>query len=325
MALYTHLSRNEIARLAFRFGLPSPRSYRGILQGTVNTFYRLQYSHGAYFLKVDEVGDRGRLRRELSILHRLAKAGKLGFATPVPLRAVSGRDFVIHRSRAILLFREISGTPILHRPFRPAEIRQIGAALARLHLASGRPSLPPHRFHLPELFRIYRQIKKKLRRTHPAVDLEIHQWLDWFRKNKPARVASGLIHADLFPENILFERGRLKGILDFEAAGWGAYLFDIATTIHACCLRRRIFGRRLAREFLRSYQRTRKPAESEKKLLGFYLYVSAIRFLLTRLRDFELKEGPVLAKPFKDYREYLNRLSEIPEWVMWIKDRRTSL
>lgn len=325
MALYTHLSRNEIARLAFRFGLPSPRSYRGILQGTVNTFYRLQYPHGAYFLKVDEVGDSVRLRRELAILHRLTKAKKLGFATPVPLRAVSGRDFVIHRSRAILLFREISGVPILHRSFRTGEIRQIGEALARLHLSSGTVPLPPHRFHLPELFRIYRQIKKKLRRKHPLVDLEIHQWLDWLRKNKPATVSSGLIHADLFPENILFERGRLKGILDFEAAGWGACLFDIATTIHACCLRQNKFDRRLAREFLRSYRKTRKQSVPESRATAYYLYESAIRFLLTRLRDFELKEGPVRAKPFKDYREYLNRLSEIPEWVMWIKDRRTSL
>ena len=315
MALYTHLSRKEINQLASRFGLPTPRSSRGILQGTVNTYYRLAYPDRAIYLKIDEVGDFNRLRRELAILKRLARLRNPGFATPVPIRAKTGFFFVTYRSRAVLLFREIPGSPILHRPFRPDEIRQIGRALAKLHLSSAPPPLPPPRFHLPELFRIYRQIGNSLRKKHPAVDLEIRQWLRWLHQHEPKKIPQGLIHADLFPENILFEKGRLKGILDFEAAGWGSHLFDIATTIHACCLRRQRIDLRLAREFLRSYRRVRKITSKETGAFGYFFCQSAVRFLLTRLRDFELKDGEVRAKPFKDYREYFNRLSEIPGWI----------
>lgn len=315
MALYTLLSRRDITHLASRFGLPPPRSYRGILQGTVNTYYRLGYRDGSYYLKIDEIGVSRRLRRELVILHRVAKAKKAGFATPVPIPTVTGDDFVKYRSRAVLLFREIPGAPILKRPFRPAEIRQIGRALALLHQTSGRPPLPPHRFHLPELFRLHREIRKKLIKKHPAVDLELKQWLQWLLKNQPKKIPSGLIHADLFPENILFQEGRLSGILDFEAAGWGAFPFDIATTIHACCLRRKRIDVKIARVFLEAYRRAKKEPSAEKKAFDYFLYQSAVRFLLTRLRDFELKKGPVRAKPFKDYREYLNRLSEIPNLV----------
>lgn len=311
MALYTHLSRKEISRLASGFGLPPPRSHSGILQGTVNTYYRLSHSDGSYYLKIDEVGDLKRLRRELTILHRLADAKRVGFLTPTPIPTTSGSPFARFRSRSVLLFPEIPGSPILSRPYRRGEIGQIGHALARLHHASGRKALPPHRFHLPELFRIYRQIGKKLRRKHPTVDLEIRQRLVWLDQHEPKRVPSGLIHADLFPENILFEKGQLRGIVDFEAAGWGPYLFDLATTINACCHGRKGFNIPLVRTFMAAYSAVRPLTKGERGRLEYFLYQSAVRFLLTRLRDFELKEGPVRAKPFKDYRIYLRRLTEI--------------
>ena len=108
---------------------------------------------------------------------------------------------------------------------------------------------------------------------------------------------------------------RLNGILDFEAAGFGSFLFDVAVAIHACCHDGKKFLLPQVKSFLKGYQSVRSFNAKERRHVEYYLFESAMRFLLTRLRDFELKDGPVKAKPFKDYRQYLRRFGEISDLV----------
>lgn len=311
MALYTNLNKKQITGLARHFNLGPPKKLKGILEGTVNTYYQLTYPKKTYFLKIDEVGDLRRLIKELKILNLLSKFQKrLKYHTPVPLKTNRGGNYIPFRNKFVLVFEKLKGKSRSINSLKSGDLNKIGRALANMHRI--RAKLAPHRFNLPELFRVYKQIEKKLKRKHPLIDLEVRQWLQWLKKEEPKGIPSGLIHADLFPENILFNGDRVAGILDFEAAGSGPYLFDIATTLHACCHGGRSFSVQKAKNFLRGYKSIRKLTKKEKTFFEYFLFQSSVRFLLTRLRDFELKEGKVKAKPFKDYREFLRRFSEIP-------------
>ena len=313
MALYTKLSVKQITSLATHFNLLSPHKIRGVLEGTVNTYYELIYPKRAFFLRVDEVADLRRLKNELKVFQLLKRIQKgLLFKTPLPLETKKGKYYVPLGKKYVLLFEKIHGASYFHHRLKGKHLFQIGRALAQLHQTTNKAPLPPHRFYFRGMEAVYRQILPKLKKKHPTVALDIGQWMSWLKKNEPKGVPSGLIHADLFPENLLFVRDRLEGILDYEAAGHGPYLFDIAVTLHACCHDGKNFSIEKCRKFLRGYQSVRKLSLKEKKWFEYYLYQSALRFLLTRLRDFELRKGDVAAKPFKDYREYLRRFSEIP-------------
>lgn len=313
MALYTILNKAQLSQFAAHFNLPPPRSFKGILAGTVNTYYRLQYADGAYFLKVDEIGKSARLKRELVILNLLAKhSWKLKFETPTALTANGSRQFLPWTGKFILLFPEMRGKSLFGARLTPGHLKQVGAALARLHRATAKSKLAPHRFNAGELKRVFRQIKPKLQKKHPQLAPWVLNQVKTLTQNSSVRLPEGLIHADLFPENILFEGKKLKGILDFEAGGRGTFLFDLAVAIHACAHDGKKFILPKAKALLKGYESVRRLTPAERKNFSNALNESALRFLLTRLRDFELKDGPVKAKPFKDYREYTRRFAEIP-------------
>lgn len=322
MALYTHLNKKHLVRFAQSFDLSQIKNVQGILAGTVNTYYRFQAMHpllqskNYYYLKIDEVGSKSRLEKELKILKKLGQAKHhLGFETPSPLKTHHGCFYFSYQKKFVLIFKEISGKSFSAKQLKALHLKQIGSALGRLHRFTPHRGIPLHRFHQGELQKVYAQIQKKLKKKHPTIDLEICQWMGWLKKKSPSSIPHGVIHADLFPENILFQGSKLSGILDFEAAGHGPYLFDVAVAIHACCTRQHSFDITKACHLIQGYQAIRVLTKQEKKYFEYFLYESALRFLLTRLRDFELKDGPVKASPFKDYRDYLQRFAEIPGFM----------
>ena len=314
MALYTKLSRSQIVRLASLFDLPPPKKIRGVLEGTVNTFYALSYPGQIYFLKIDEVGSRTRLDREITVFKRLQKIkSRLGFDVPLPLKAKNGKYFVPFKNRFALIFTEVADRPAIKPNAR--QLVAMGGALGALHRATHKIPLPPHRFHLQEQERIYRQIGRQLKKRYPTVYKQEAFTLAWLKANRPAGIPQGLIHGDLFPENIHFKEGRLQGIVDFESAGSGEFLFDIAAALHACCHDGRRFSIPKSKALLKGYARSRPLSLREQKRLGYFLVYAANRFLLTRLRDFALKKGKIATKTYRDFREYFRRFDEIPEFT----------
>ncbi len=330
MALYTSLTKKQISDLVSHFGLSAPKKIKGILEGTVNTYYKLDYADGSsYFLKIDETADKKRLKKELQVfalLNRIQK--KLPFDIPLPLPTRSGKYSIPLKRGAlkeVLLFKTIAGKTATPSSLTSQKLKQIGKALAYLHRLTQKNRLNPHRFNLHGQTQVFQQIRPKLKKKLPVVEDSIAGWLSFLKRSEPKKIPSGLIHADLFPENILFVGNRLKGILDFEAAGKGAFLFDIAVSLHALTYTGKKFDPKKITAFLTGYLSVRRFTREEIQSLEYYLLQSALRFLLTRLRDFELKDGPVKAKPFKDYREYVKRFGEVRKlMITYFKKARIS-
>ncbi len=309
MALFTILSKSKINQVAKSYGLPPPLKFKAVLEGTVNTYYRLTYPDQILYLKIDEIAKIPRLKLELEIFKKLNDL-KLPFLVPQVLKTASEKLYVMHGAKPILLFTEVRGKSLLGNKLLPSHLKQIGQALAILHKKTQGLILKPHRFDHQGQRKVFSEIKSLLQVRHPAVANLINEKFRAMGRFHSGELPHGLIHADLFPENILFSKNKLSGILDFEAAGSGAFLFDIGVTLHACCHPGSKFDLPRARAFLKGYESVRPLTKSEKSHLLYYLDESAMRFLLTRLRDFELKSGPVKAKPFKDYSDFVRRFQE---------------
>lgn len=315
MGIFTKLTTQDIADLTLNFPtLPREKfKSQGIALGTVNTYYRLRYAHGkTYYLKIDEVADERRLKNEIRIFESLhAHAKRLSFAVPYPLETAAGKKYVSYDKKFALILPELKGASLFGNDLTPQRLSRIGLALSEWHGLPIDPRVHTHRFDLRGQKRVYKEIQHKLESKHPELARFVSHQLSELKKSAPEREKQVLIHADLFPENILWIGKRLNGILDLDAAGLGSPLFDIGVCLHALCHDGERFRTEKIRAFLKGYFKHRSPSPHEKKYFKYYLNLSAMRFLLTRLRDFELAAHSAKVEPFKDYREYAKRFKEI--------------
>lgn len=320
MAIFTKLNRRDIHRITKQFGLAPPSEYKGIIEGTVNTIYRLSYPNRKIFLKIDELADRLRLDREIQIFNLLDRINdEIGYATPQLIGTAEGRPYLPWRRKFVLLLEQLPGKSLSQvTQLNTKRYRAIGRALAELHCATQHYQLPTHRFHLQTLGKIFREIYPQLFELHPVVALELKLWLRWLKQHEVRRLPEGLIHADLFLENIHFKGNQVVGILDFEAAGRGSFLFDLAVTIHALCYHGGQFNKTATRSLLGAYLKIREIHRSEARAVEWALFNACLRFLLTRLKDFELNDNLKGRTRPKDFRDYYRRLPQIPAQAVFM-------
>jgi homoserine kinase type II len=318
MAIYTVLKDQKIAELLAQFPATAGSAQTGLFKaqgialGTVNTYYKITLKNGAvFFLKIDEVGNRKRLLNELAIFKFLQKnTSKLPFCFPIPELTKQKKSFIPLGKKFVLLFAEVKGKPLFEKKLTTKHLRTIGAALACLHGLTLSGGIKEHRFNLAGQQAVFKQILPRLKRKHPELIVPISERLRWLKDNEPKQARGVLIHADLFAENIHWLGEKLHGILDYEAAGRGHALFDLGVCLHALCHNGKKFDARKAQALLKGYQSARRLSAAERAQFWYYLNQSTLRFLLTRLRDFELAPGEVKAEPFKDYREFVIRFEE---------------
>ena len=159
--------------------------------------------------------------------------------------------------------------------------------------------------------KIYSKVEKSCSKIHPDLPNIIEENLNKIEKNWPKDIPSGIIHADLFPDNIFFKGNNLSGIIDFYFSCNDFYAFEIAICLNALCFEGKkenlSFNVTKAKRFIEGYSSIRNLSENEKNSLKVLCQGAAIRFLLTRVFDFlNLTEGAIVK--IKDPVEYLKRL-----------------
>ncbi len=314
MGVFTKLSQAQIKKILENYpDLPKTDfKFTGVGMGTVNTFYRIYFpaKKRAYFLKIDEIGNLSRLKNELAVFENLKKhEKKLGFKFTFPIKTKSKKLHLSFGKKFILLFDEIPGKSV-YKGLSGAHLKQIGQMMAKLHKIPVAKNIKPHRFDLNGFQGVFDEINSKLKKRHP----KIHQFI----KLKLADLKSSrhklplvLIHADIFPENLFWQGKKLTALIDFEAAGLGEPLFDIGVAIHSLCHDGDDFDPKSVEALLDGYESVRPLSDREQELFADFMELTALRFLLTRLRDFELRGVSPKAENFKDYREYWVRVQAL--------------
>ena len=306
MAIYTALTKRDCAGIAEEFSLGDLISYNGIRNGSVNTHYLLETKRGRFFLKIDEVKSELEVKQELELLLFLRKQG---CPCPQPLRSKKGHYYHEFHGKYVSVSKYMEGVELPLEKFTSTHLEVVGHALADFHLVGrGYKKGIDNRFGFTKILSIYRDVRRQLplhlRHIVRVLDDEVAYLENYLDNNLP----KGIIHGDLFPDNLKIKGSRLVGIVDFEAACRGKLIYDLATAVNAFCY---LDGRYQIDRFeplITGYESLRPLSLPEWDSFPNELRFSALRFTITRIKDFYLRKSDDTQRIFKDFKEFFERL-----------------
>ncbi len=307
MAVYTDVSDEDLDRFVALYDIGRVLSCKGIAEGVENTNYLLQTEAGRFILTLYEKRvDANDLPFFLGLMEHLSRAG-LGCPLPVHDRAGRALGELAGRPAAIVTF--LDGQWVRRPTARHCAL--LGEALAEMHLAGRDFALPrPNALSMPSWRPLWERSAARADEVSPGLAADIEDELALLEANWPAPGAlpEGVIHADLFPDNVFFLGDRLSGLIDFYFACDDALAYDVAICLNSWCFEQDLsFNLTKGRAFLAAYQAVRPLERAEVAALPLMARGSALRFLLTRLYDWLNVPLGALVRP-KDPLEYHRKL-----------------
>ena len=308
MAVYTKLSKNELEVFFSKYNLGKLLNYKGIKEGIENTNYFIQTEKGKFILTLYE--KRVEEKDLPFFINLMRNLFDKNFPSPEPVINNNGNYIseILEKKAAVVSFLDGYAKKVLN----PNDCREVGINAAKLHLITkDLTGKRENKLSINSWRKIYIKVKKNCSKIHPNLPEIIEKNLDEIEKNWPKNIPSGIIHADLFPDNIFFKNNKLSGIIDYYFSCYDYYAFEIAICLNALCFEGKnenlSFNVTKAKKFIDGYSNIRKLTEEEKKSLKVLCQGAAIRFLLTRVFDYlNLTEGAIVK--IKDPVEYLKRL-----------------
>ena len=305
MAVYTEVADEELEAFLTAYDIGELRSYKGIAEGVENSNFLLHTTKDTYLLTLYEKRVAARdLPFFLGLMNHLAAKG---IHCPVPIRDRKGEILgeLAGRPAAIVSFLE--GFSV-RRP-QPRHCAQLGEALAGLHVAGRDFTLRRENALTVTGWRpLFESCKARADEVSQGLAIELETELDALEKNWPRGLAEGVIHADLFPDNVFFIGDELSGLIDFYFACNDTFAYDLAICLNAWCFEADgSFNITKARVLLQGYNAVRPLDAAELAALPLLARGSALRFLLTRLYDWLNHPPGAFVKP-KNPLEYLKRL-----------------
>jgi homoserine kinase type II len=296
MAVYTDVPDDELAAFVAEYNIGGLVSCKGIAEGVENSNYLIQTDAGRYILTLYEKRvNEADLPFFLSLMSHLASKG---ISTPLPVKARDGEALRRLAGRPAVLVTFLEGMSA-RRP-TVEQCGQLGEAMAQLH-AAGQSfksharvnALAPHGW------------RPLLERSGPAansVQAGLYGFIDeeliYLEQHWPKNLPTGVIHADLFPDNVFFLKGQLSGIIDLYFACNDLLAYDLAICLNAWCFEIDYsFNQTKGRALIAGYERVRQLSPAEVAALPVLCRGSALRFMLTRLYDWLNVPPGALVKP----------------------------
>ena len=308
MAVYTKLSEKKLIELFSKYNLGKLLNYKGIKEGIENTNYYIQTEKGKFILTLYEKRvEEKDLPFFISLMRNLYDKN---FPSPEPIINKNGNYIseISGKKAAVISFIDGEAKKVLN----PNDCFNVGVNTAKLHMITkDLKGKRENKLSINSWRKIYNKVKKDCSVIHPNLTNTIEKNLNYIEKNWPKNIPSGIIHADLFPDNIFFKNNKVSGIIDYYFSCFDFYAFEIAICLNALCFEGKnqnlSFNVTKAKKFVDGYSSIRQLNENEKNSLKILCQGAAIRFLLTRVFDYlNLTEGAIVK--IKDPIEYLKRL-----------------
>ncbi|MDP1965263.1 MAG: homoserine kinase [Reyranella sp.] len=302
MAVYTEVGDAELEAFLADYDIGEAEALKGVAEGVENSNYLLTTTKGQYFLTLYEKRvDPKDLPFFLGLMDHLAARG---ITCPKPIH---GRDGNAIRA---LAGKPAAVTTFLHglwpRRIGVHHCGPIGEATARLHLAGRDFAIKrPNALSVQGWRLLFDGVRTHADDVAQGLARELDAEIDFFEANWPQGLPGGVIHADLFPDNVFFLHEKLSGLIDFYFACNDALAYDVAICLNAWCFEPdRSFNATKARALLQGYDKVRPLTAEERQVLPLLARGAALRFLLTRLYDWVHTPADALVKR-KDPLEYL--------------------
>ncbi|MCZ7452628.1 homoserine kinase [Rhizobium rhizogenes] len=305
MAVYTDITEDDLRNFLTQYDTGSLTSYKGIAEGVENSNFLLHTTKEPLILTLYEKRvEKNDLPFFLGLMQHLAAKG-LSCPLPLPRRDGELLGELSGRPAALISFLEGMW---LRKP-EAKHCREVGKALAAMHLAGeGFEITRPNALSVEGWKMLWDKSEDRADEVEKGLREEIRPEIDYLAAHWPKDLPAGVIHADLFQDNVFFLGDELSGLIDFYFACNDLLAYDVSICLNAWCFEKDgAYNVTKGKALLEGYQSVRPMSEAELEALPLLARGSALRFFLTRLYDWlTTPEGALVVK--KDPLEYLRKL-----------------
>ena len=308
MAVYTQISQKEISSIQSNFNLEKIVNFKGIKQGIENTNYFLITKKNKYVLTIFEKRVK---KSELPFFMKLMdKLNHKGISCPRPLKNKKGNYLFKLKNKLACISTIVEGKD--KKNLTPRQCLAVGQNIGKLHKSSFNIRLfRKNSFQGNKLDSLYKSIKFKTRRIAPNLETVLGYSRKNIKQNWPKNLPAGIIHADLFIDNIFFKKNKFSGFIDFYFSCNDFLIYELAICINALCFDYKKGKYNLNKSkvlnLIKGYEKVRRISINEKNSLNILCRAAALRYLLTRIYDYFNTPKTALIK-VKDPKEYFQKL-----------------
>ena len=308
MAVYTKLSEENLKDILSNYNLGKLDSFKGIEEGIENTNYFLSVDKKKYILTIYEKRVK---TKDLPFFSELMTTlNKSNFKCPVPITNNNEQVITEFNNKKLMIVTFLEGKAKSN--LSPDNCKSVGIEVAKMHEITKNFSIKRQNdLSINSWRNLFDTVKGQCSKIHSDLPRLIEENLKDVEANWPKNLPQGIIHADLFHDNIFFEKEKFSGIIDFYFSCNDFFAFEIAICFNALCFdgvkENLSFNVTKAKNFIEGYNSIRNITDIEKNSIKTLSQGAALRFLLTRVFDsLNTVEGAVVK--IKDPIEYLKRL-----------------
>jgi homoserine kinase type II len=305
MAIYTKVDTHEAKSILKNFNLGELKKIQGIKKGIENTNYLLITTTGKFILTLFE--KRVKTKELPFFMNLMLSLNDRKILCPKPIKNKNKKTLFQVKNRQAAICSFVYGKEKTNHTL--SECQLIGKNIAKLHMVGKKIKLRRvNNLSIKSWIALNQSIKTKANKKIPNIYGFINTLLLDLKKKWPSQLPTGIIHGDLFPDNIFFNKTKFAGFIDFYFSCSDFLIYDIAICINAMCFDKKIkFNKLKANALLKGYSSQRKISKKEFTALPQLLLGASIRFFLTRLHDSINRQKGAVVK-VKNPKEFLKRI-----------------
>jgi len=307
MAVYTKINKKDVASINDQFDIEKIIHFEGIKKGIENTNYLLKTTKNKFILTIFE---KRVSNNEIPFFMKLMEIlNNSNINCPKPLKSKNGSHLIKLKNKKACIVSFIKGNDKIKLNLK--NCFEVGKLIANIHEITKNIKISrKNSMGLKELGPLLKSIKFKSKRFSNLQKFLTNN-LKEIKKNWPSKLPRGVIHGDLFIDNIFFNKDKLSGVIDFYFAANDIFMYEIAICINALCFDYKNskfeMNKQKIRKLIKGYESVKKISQKEKKSLNILCRGAAMRYLLTRLYDYSNTPKTALIK-IKDPNEYYQKL-----------------
>ena len=307
MAVYTKINKKDILYINKKFNNEKFLNFKGIRQGIENTNYLLKSKNKKFILTIFE---RRVARKEIPFFMKLMdRLNSLKINCPKPLQNKDGKYLIRLKNKTACIVSFLQGKD--KKVLNLKNCYDLGKVIAKIHLSTSKIKLfRKNSMDVKKLNPLLKSLRFKSKKL-ANIDNFLKINFDDIKKKWPKKLPSGIIHGDLFIDNIFFKNDKVSGIIDFYFAANDFFMYEIAICINALCFDKTNskfkINKKKIKNLIMGYESVKKISLKEKKSLNILCRGAAMRYFLTRLYDYTNTPKTALIK-IKDPREYYQKI-----------------
>ena len=307
MAVYTKISSKDINIINSKFNVNEIKSFQGIKKGIENTNYLLKTRKEKFILTIFE--KRVSYKEIPFFMKLMDDLNQSKISCPKPLKDKNGNYLIKFKNKTACVVTFLKGKD--KQTLNINNCYQVGKVISQMHHITKKLNLSrKNSMGIENLNPLLKSIKFKSKKNSNLQKF-LTQNLSNIKKNWPSKLPNGIIHGDLFIDNIFFNKDKLSGVIDFYFAANDFFMYEIAICINALCFDKKNnkfkINKQKVKNLIKGYESVRKITINEKKSLNILCRGAAIRYLLTRLYDYSNTPKTALIQ-IKDPNEYYQKL-----------------